>query len=109
MAVTGVRGRQYVAPAVPGWSLVALAAAVLGVAAAAVLVLAQDSDPGSVRWWLIVLPVFLALVPVLAPSRLTRIAAAVFAVCWCVVTGFTIGFLLIPAAVALFLATKDDG
>lgn len=73
------------------------------------LVVLGDSDPAGVRWWLVVLPVILALAPVLAPSRFTRIAAFVLTVGWCVVAIFSIGVLLVPAAVALGVAMKDDG
>ena len=83
------------------WSIMALVFAGLGVAVAAWLVVALDSDPSGVLWPLVVLPVAIALAPVLVPRQGVRLAAMVAMGAWCVVTGFSIGVLLLPALAAL--------
>lgn len=94
----------------PGsWRTAALALAVLGVAAATWFVFAVDSDPGGVLWPLVVAPAFIALVPVLVPVSPARIGAMVALGAWCFVTGFSIGFLLLPALAALVGAVLREG
>ena len=86
----------------PGrWSLAALILAGLGVVASAWFVAVTDADPAVVVWSLVLAPVAIALAPLLAPRTATRLGAAVAMGAWCILTGFTIGALLLPALVAL--------
>jgi hypothetical protein len=90
------------------WSIMALVFAGLGVAVAAWLVVALDSDPSGVLWPLVLLPVAIAIAPVLVPRRGVRLAAAFAMGAWCVVTGFSIGILLLPALAALIVASVRE-
>jgi multisubunit Na+/H+ antiporter MnhG subunit len=82
-------------------SLVGLVLAGLGVAASTWVVLESDGDPSHVRWWLVVAPLAIALVPVAVPITATRIGAMVVLGAWCVLAGLSIGVLLLPALAAL--------
>lgn len=95
----------------PGiWSYVALVLAGIGVVAATWLVVSTPTDPAGVRWWLVVAPVALAAVPLVAPTRASQLLATTLQALWCFVTGFSIGFLLLPALAAHLLAvTREDG
>lgn len=96
-------------PAVGLWSASALALAVAGVVASIWLVVSTDSDPAGVLWPLVVAPVAIALVPALNPRRGARLVAVVALGVWCVVTSLTIGYLLLPALVALIgAAIRED-
>jgi uncharacterized membrane protein len=89
----------------PGfWSYAALILSGAGVVAATWLIFAIDSDPGQVEWPLVFAPVAITAVPVLVPTRSARILALVLQAGWCVLTGFSIGFLLLPALAALAFA-----
>ncbi|MBM2822473.1 MAG: hypothetical protein HW413_1219 [Thermoleophilia bacterium] len=89
----------------PGnWSLAALVLAGAGVTAATWLIVATDSDPGAVLWPLVVAPIAIALAPVLIPGSGMRLGSAVAMAAWCVLTGFSIGLLLVPALVAQLTA-----
>ena len=83
------------------WGVAAFVLSALGVLTATGLVLAADSDPSDVRWPLVVLPVAVCAAPLLFPTRAVRIGACVVLGAWCVLAGFTIGFLLLPAWFAL--------
>ncbi|CAN5238790.1 hypothetical protein BH09ACT13_BH09ACT13_11820 [soil metagenome] len=94
----------------PGrWSIAALVLAGIGVAASTSLVLASDGDPGSVLWPVVVLPVAIAFAPLVVPRDRVRVGAAVAMGGWCVLTGFSIGFLLLPALVAQLGAAVREG
>jgi hypothetical protein len=85
----------------PGsWSIAALLLAGAGVAASTWLVIATDGDPGGVLWPLVVAPIAIALVPVILPRTDVRLGAAVAMAAWCILAGFSIGLLLVPALVA---------
>lgn len=99
-----VAGTGLFAQRPPRWSVIALDAATLGVALGAVLVLLSDSDPGSVLWGLVVLPLFLTAGPVLVPHHGVRLVALLALGAWCFTTGFSIGLLLLPSFMALFVA-----
>ena len=92
-----------------GWSLAALALAGAGVIAAIWIVLAVDGDPGDVLWLLVLAPLAIALVPVLVPSNAVRLGAFVAMGSWCVLTGFSIGLLLVPAFAAQLVAAVREG
>jgi hypothetical protein len=96
---------------IPGsWSIAALLLAGAGVAASTWLVLASDGDPGGVLWPLVVAPIAIAIAPVLVPRANARLGAAVAMAAWCVLTGFSIGLLLVPALVAqLGAAIREEG
>jgi hypothetical protein len=94
---------------VPGrWSVAGLVLAALGVVASIWIVVSLDSDPSSVLWPLVVLPVAVGLVPVVLPSSPTRIGAAVAMAAWCIVTGLSIGVVLVPALAALLVAIARE-
>jgi hypothetical protein len=88
-----------------GWSIAALLLAGAGVVAATWLVIAIDSDPGDVLWALVVAPIAIALAPVLVPRTGVRLGAAAAMAVWCLLTGLSIGLLLVPALVAQLVAT----
>jgi FtsH-binding integral membrane protein len=84
----------------PGvWSLAALALSVAGVLVV-MLVIATAERVEGFFWPLFVAPVVISLAPVLVPVRGMRVAAAVLLGLWCLLTGLTVGFLFLPAAVA---------
>ena len=89
-------------------SLAALVLAAAGIVASTWLIVASDGDPAEVLWGLVVAPVAIALVPVLAPIRAARVGAALVLGAWCVATGFSIGFLLLPALAALIIAAARE-
>jgi len=93
-----------------GWSIAALLLAGAGVVASTWLVVATDSDPSHVLWPLVVAPIAIALAPVLLPRTGVRLGAAVAMAAWCVLGGFSIGLLLVPALVAqLGAAVREEG
>jgi len=92
-----------------GWSLAALALAGAGVIASTWLVLAIDGDPGDVLWPLVVTPVAIALGPVLVPRDGVRLGAVVALGGWCLLTGFSIGLLLVPVFAAQVMAAIREG
>jgi hypothetical protein len=55
------------------------------------------------------LPVLVALIPVVFPRRGVRIAAAVLLGAFVVVASFTIGLFYAPATVAMVVAAKVRG
>ena len=90
------------------WSLLALALAAIGLAVSIWFIFSSDSDPAQVVWWLVAAPLFVTAIPVLLPRRGVRVAAAVVLGGWCVLTGFSIGMLLLPAlSVAVVAATRE--
>ena len=86
------------------WSVAGLVLAALGVVCSIWIVVSTDGDPAGVVWPLVVLPVAIAVVPVVVPSSPSRIGAAAAMAAWCIVTGFSIGVLLVPALTALLVA-----
>ena len=95
-------------PAPGRWSVAGLVLATLGVVGSIWIVVSTDSDPRGVLWPLVVLPVAIALVPVVLPSSPARIGAAVAMAAWCIVTGLSIGVLLVPALAAQLVATVQE-
>jgi hypothetical protein len=87
-----------------GWSLAGLAAALAGVGASVVLIVRTQDDLGGIVWPLVVAPLLLALLSVARPARGVRIAAALAMGAWCIVTGFSIGLLLVPSFVLMAVA-----
>ena len=105
----GVRAAQAAAGARPGpWSVAAFVLAAGGVLAATWLIVASDGDPADVVWPLVVAPVAICLLPVFLPRRNVRIGAAVTLAVWCLLTGFTIGYLLLPAFFVLLGAVLRE-
>ena len=72
----------------------------LGVVAATWIIVASDGDSAHVLWPLVVAPVAISLVPFLVSRDSARVGAAVALGLWCVLTGFSIGILLLPALIA---------
>ena len=73
------------------------------------LILSIDTEPGRVRWWLVVAPLVLTPAPLVLPRRQVWIAATALLGVWCVVTGFSIGMLFLPALVAMLFALGRSG
>ena len=92
-----------------GWSIAALVLACAGVGASASLVVTMDSVPARVLWPLVVAPVAIALAPILVPRDGVRLAAVVVLGAWCVLTGFSIGLLLVPALLAQVMGAVREG
>jgi hypothetical protein len=93
-----------------GWTIAALLLAGAGVTASTWLVVASDGDPGGVLWPLVVAPIAIVLAPVLVPRTDVRVGAVIALGAWCVLTGFSIGLLLVPAFVALMVAAvRENG
>lgn len=82
-------------------AVAAFVLSVVGVLAATWIVVGSDGDPSGVVWPLVVLPVPVCAAPVLVPGRAVRIGAAVALSAWCVLTGLSIGLLLLPAWLVL--------
>ena len=84
--------------------LAALLLSALATLATAFIVAGTDSS--SVRWWLVAVPLFATLAAVVVPRSEVRYAALAIAVGWCWLTALSIGFLFLPAVVALALAVS---
>ena len=91
------------------WSIAALVLAGGGAIAAVLLVVATQSDPAHVAWPLVLAPVAIACAPVLVPGTTARVGAMLTMGAWCVLTGFSIGFLLLPSLGALVGAVLREG
>lgn len=74
----------------------------------AVVTLALTSDGSHVRWWLVAVPLIATAVAVAVPRPELPLAASVLLVVWCLLGGVSVGFLLLPAALALLLAVSVD-
>jgi hypothetical protein len=109
MAVTGVLGSWRQRPAAGRWSVAAFVLAGIGVVAATWIIVASDGDPAGVLWPLVVAPVAIALMPVLLPWDGARLGAAIALGAWCLLTGLSIGFLLVPAVAAQIGAVVLEG
>lgn len=90
------------------WSLAAFALATLGVGASVLVILGSDGDSSQVVWPLVAAPVALTLVLLLVRQDGVRLGAVVLLGLWCVVTGFSIGMLLLPALVAALMAVARE-
>ena len=90
----------------PHGSVLALALALVGELASVTLVLASESDPAGVRWWLVLAPVVLAAIPVVAPIHRVRVGVAVALVVWTALASASIGLFFLPAAVAAVVAVR---
>jgi len=88
------------------WSHAAFWLATAGVLASTAFILATDSEPERVRWWLVFAPLAISVAPLLVPRRDVRIGAAVAIAAWCAVASFSIGFFLWPALAAHIVAAN---
>ncbi len=86
------------------WSFAAFVLAAVGLACSIWFILGSDSDPAQVRWWLVAFPLVVTPIPVLLPRHGVRAAVMVALGGWCLLTGFSIGMLLLPALFAGVLA-----
>ena len=91
------------------WSFVALALATIGLAVSVWFILKSETDTAQVRWWLVVAPLFVTAIPVLLPRHAVRVTAVVVLGAWCLLTGFSIGMLLLPALIAAVVAVIREG
>ena len=89
--------------------LVAFGLAVTSFVLSIWLIFSTDTEPGQVRWWLVVAPLVLTGAPLVIPRRQVWIAATAVLCLWCVVTGFSIGMLFLPALVAMLFALGRSG
>jgi len=87
-------------------SVLAFGLAILGEAASVALVVGSDSDPAGVRWWLLLLPVVVAALPVSLPAHGTRVAAAIGLALWTAIAGASVGLLFVPATAAALVAAS---
>ena len=85
-------------------SVAALGLASIGFALSIWLVFSSGSDTTDIRWWLVVMPLVFTAIPVLLPRHRIRLVAVIALGAWCVLTGFSIGMLLVPALVATAMA-----
>ncbi len=90
------------------WSLGAFVFAAVGFGCSVLVIFGSDSDPSQVVWPLVVAPIGITLVPLLVPRQGARIGALVALGCWCFLTGFSIGMLLLPALFATLMAATRD-
>lgn len=82
------------------WSFAAFMLAAVGLAASIWVIFGSETDTAEVRWWLVVVPLFVTSLPVALPQRGMRVAAVVVLAAWCAVTGLSIGMFLVPALIA---------
>jgi hypothetical protein len=104
--VNGVQVRRRWLDPVGAGSLVAFALS--GLATLVVLALIASSDNSEIRWWVVVVPLLATATALVITRPGSRIAALGVLVVWCVLTATSVGFLFLPAVVALFLAVRAD-
>ena len=102
----GVRLKSDTARRRPPASVLALVLALLAELASVTLVLGSDSDPGGVRWWLVLAPALLAAVPVVAPVHSMRVGVGVALAAWTALASASIGLFFLPATVAALVAAR---
>jgi hypothetical protein len=98
----------YVRSAPGRGDVAAFVLASIGVLVAIWLVVASDGDPSQVLWPLVLAPVGITLAPVLAPRTDVRLSALLVLGAWCFLTGFSIGFLLLPTLGALLASLVQE-
>ena len=91
-----------------GWSMRALLTCIVCEAATA-WILSDGWEAGSYAWLVFVVPLALAVPPVLVASRALRIATAAAAVLWCVATIGTVGIFFAPWALMMVVAAAAPG
>jgi hypothetical protein len=89
------------------WSLAALAAGAFGAACVGVVIAAQ-SDPGSVNWLLILVPAVAVPLPLLVAGRAVRVGAAAVMVIWCGLCAASIGMFFVPCLLLMIIAAKRE-
>ena len=89
------------------WSLAALAAGAFGAACAGVVIAAQ-TDPGSVNWPLILVPALVVPLPLLVPGRAVRVGAAVVMATWTWLASASIGMFFVPCFLLMIIAAKKE-
>jgi hypothetical protein len=89
------------------WSLAALAAGAFGAVCAGVLIAAQ-TDPGSLNWPLILLPAVVVPLPLLASGRAARVGAAVVMAMWTWLCAASIGMFFVPCLLLMIIAAKRE-
>jgi hypothetical protein len=82
--------------------------ALSGLATLVMLALIASSDNAEIQWWLVVVPLLATVTALIIPRPESRIAALGVLIVWCVLTATSVGFLFLPAVVALFLAVRAD-
>jgi hypothetical protein len=89
------------------WSLAALAAGAFGAACAGVVIAAQ-TDPGSVNWPLILVPAVVVPLQLLVPGRAVRVCAAVVMAMWTWLVSASIGMFFVPCLLLMIIAAKRE-
>ena len=90
------------------WSVAALFAGAFASACSAV-VIASQSDPSSLNWPLVLLPVVAVPLPVFVSGHSVRVAAAAVMGVWCWLTGFSLGIFFVPCLLLMIgAASRDD-
>ena len=89
------------------WSLAALAAGAFGAACVGVVIAAQ-TDPGSVNWPLILVPAAVVPLPLLVPGRIVRVGAAVVVAMWTWLASASIGMFFVPCLLLMLIAAKKE-
>jgi hypothetical protein len=89
------------------WSLAALFAGLVGAVCAGVVIAAQ-TDPGSVNWPLILVPAFVVPLPLLVPGRAVRVGAAVVMAMWTWLASASIGMFFAPCLLLMIIAAKKE-
>ena len=89
------------------WSLAALFAGLVGAVCVGVVIAAQ-TDPGSVNWPLILVPVVVVPLPLLVPGRAVRVGAAVVLGLWCGLCAASIGMFFFPSLLLMIIAAKRE-
>lgn len=87
-------------------SVLAFGLAILGEAASIALVIGADFDPAGVRWWLLLLPVVVAALPVSLPTHGTRVGAAIVLALWTALASASLGLFFLPATLAALVAAR---
>jgi hypothetical protein len=89
------------------WSLAALAAGSFGAACAGVLIAAQ-TDPGSLNWPLILVPAVVVPLPLLVAGRTVRVGAAVVMAIWTSLCAASIGIFFVPCLLLMIIAARRE-
>jgi hypothetical protein len=104
---TAVRVRGVRSPA-ERWSVGAFLLAAVGLAASIWFIVVSQTETDQVRWWLVLAPVVVTVIPLLSPRYGVRVAAMLALGAWCILALFSIGMLQLPALIAAVVAVARD-
>jgi len=92
-----------------GWYLTVFALAVLGWLGSVALVFSTPSDPWSVRWDLLLVPIVVTALPLASRARTVRMVCAAILGIWCVIASASVGVLFVPALIVMIAALVRGG